>query len=398
MAYSQDLTVGGIATASSTHPTTYHVSKAFDNDTTTYWLAQATTSPQWIKYQFPTAKAISKIRLRPDITTGVLLVRNFKLYASNDDATWTLLFSGATSVNADQWFEYLFTNTTKYLYYKFDIIDHWYTPFNGYFTSIRELEMMEKLPLLKKIDAGYPVFNSTAKSSSSFYGIGHKLPISRKAGLNYNVIQPVIKATALSYSVRQSTVKHYSTLYMVLGSSVKTFNSFYHLFPPVVEIYSPSGQKIDALDIGLLKLSKTSIEAELVIWNNKAGGAIHLDMSEIFIGVSLSNGNFFGGTLQDGQEVVDKKFVELKSSGVSGAGIIDDAQTVFTPVGGKPPTNALAVGSILSGTGRHIFLRFNLPATINTELSAWSNLFISYTPATSNGAGFGVNFGFNFGA
>ena len=85
-----------------------------------------------------------------------------------------------------------------------------------------------------------------------------------------------------------------------------------------------------------------------------------------------------GGGDADGAELVSEKWLELKSSGVVGSGITDDMQSVFTPVGGNPLTDGLAIGAIPSGTARQLYCRVNIPAQPATGYACRPRLAISY--------------------
>ncbi len=364
MAYSSDLCIGGIVTASSTNGSQYP-SNAFDDSVSTIWQASSTSSPQWIKYQLVSAKAVSKLRLRPDYDTGYLLIKNFKLYGSNDDSVYSLLLESATSSNTDQWYEFTFSNSTSYLYYKLEIIDHWYSPFSGYFAGAKEIEMMGKIPLLKSARATYNSRNGTTKK----------------------VVQRYSYPTSQSRSLMAS--------YHSYQSSQKSILGFYFIAPPVVEIYSPSGDRLENVRLGLLNSGEVSKEVELHLWNNRLGNFKTLSMTEVFLSLSLVDRSFAGGLNEDGQEMLDAKWLELKSNGVSGSSIVDDVQALFTPVGGNPVASGLSVGVIPSGTARHIQLRINIPQQVATAHSIYPKFLITNRPSLTNG--FGIDFGYNFG-
>ncbi|MDH5542991.1 MAG: discoidin domain-containing protein [Nitrospinota bacterium] len=366
MAYDIDFLIGGTATASSTNGSNTP-SKGFDDDTGTKWQASATTSPQWIKYQLATAKRGEKLRLRPDYSTGgsVLLIKNFKLYGSNDDSVWDNLLTEATSTNADQWFEYAFSNSTAYLYYKLEIIDHWYTPFSAYFTGIKEMELMERLYLVKST-----------------------IP-------RYDVLQPMTKTASSRYSNLQRSVKNFSNIYSNFQTIQKYLLASYRLLVPEVEIYTSSGVKIDTLYFGLLKSGEMSAEMTLYLWNRKSGTAEVLEMKDVYLSLALTDGEYSGGSLPNGQEMVDEKWLEVKSSGVSGTGITDDAHSFFAPVGGEPVSEGRRIGNIPPGAARHIQMRLNVPSAVDTPFSVFPKLVVSHRPA--NAGGFGHYFGHRHG-
>ena len=118
-------------------------------------------------------------------------------------------------------------------------------------------------------------------------------------------------------------------------------------------------------------------------------------MTEVFLTLSLVNESFAGGLNEDGQEMLDGKWLELRSNGVSGNGIVDDAQLSFTPVGGNPATGGVSVGDIPSGCARYIQFRVNIPQSIATAHSVYPKFLVANRPYLTNG--FGINFGYNFG-
>jgi hypothetical protein len=146
---------------------------------------------------------------------------------------------------------------------------------------------------------------------------------------------------------------------------------------------------------GLKKTGELSDEFFINLWNNRNGTEKLLSMGDVKISVTLFDGSYSGGRLEEGQEMIDEKWLEAKSSGVTGTGITDDAQTVFTPIGGDPAIGGLAVGDIPSGTARKISFRLNIPADAETPFSLYPALKVSYRAANSYGYGF--NYGRMYG-
>jgi hypothetical protein len=63
---------------------------------------------------------------------------------------------------------------------------------------------------------------------------------------------------------------------------------------------------------------------------------------------------------------------------VVGAGIVDDAQSGFTPVGGEPENGGLSVGPIPPGAARVLHCRVNVPAQPSTVYACRPRLDVSY--------------------
>jgi hypothetical protein len=397
MPYSTDLCTGGTATASSTNGSNAP-SQGFDDTTSTKWQASHTSSPQWLKCQFGSASAVSKLRLRPDYsaTGSVLLIKNFNLYGSNDDSSWDLLLTDATSSNSDQWFEYEFANGTQYIYYKLEVIDHWHTPFSGYFTGVKEMEMMAKLPLSKSFSISYHLFNPVSKVFSALFPIGYKSALSKSFAVRYEVKQLLRKILRPRYSITQVSTKIVGGVYHLFKQSTKKVDARYSDLPPLVEFVDVTGALLfENFLFGLKKTGELSDEFFINLWNNRNGTEKLLSMGDVKISVTLFDGSYSGGRLEEGQEMIDEKWLEAKSSGVTGTGITDDAQTVFTPIGGDPAIGGLAVGDIPSGTARKISFRLNIPADAETPFSLYPALKVSYRAANSYGYGF--NYGRMYG-
>jgi hypothetical protein len=397
MPYSLDLCTGGTATASSTNGSNTP-SKGFDDSTSTKWQASLTSSPQWIKYQVTTAAVVSKLRLRPDYSAigSVLLIKNFKLYGSNNDSAWDLLLTDATPSNSDQWSEYEFTNAAQYLYYKLEIIDHWYTPFSGYFTGVKEMELMEKLPLSKSFSISYHLFNPVSKVFSALFSIGYKSPVLKSFAALFEVKQPLGKILGPVYSVMQVSMKKVGGVYHLLGQTTKKVGAQYSALHPLVEAVGVVGSPVfESLLFGLKKSGEVSGEFAVDLWNNRNGTEKLLSMGDVRISVALLDGSYTGGGFEEGQEMIDEKWLEAKSNGVTGSGITDDVQTVFTPIGGDPSIGGLAVGDIPTGTARRIHFRLNIPVNVDTPFSLYPALKVSYR--AMNSYGYGFNYGRMYG-
>jgi hypothetical protein len=106
----------------------------------------------WIKYALPAAKHARKIAITP-FNSGVRL---FTLYGSNDDATYTSIYSSICDEgNVRQ--EFLLPENASYLYHKLVIN----TAHGDHFAGVTEWELME---LTASADMNYYIFeNGTAK-------------------------------------------------------------------------------------------------------------------------------------------------------------------------------------------------------------------------------------------
>lgn len=155
--------------------------------------------------------------------------------------------------------------------------------------------------------------------------------------------------------------------------------SKYNDNPAIVGWYDANDVIKSSLVLRNLLENAISNTVELHLWNSKEIG-VGVAMFNCKLTARLSNGQFSGGTITQGQEVVDGKWIEAKSNGVSGTGITDDAQTSFTPIGGDPatPGNFLAIGDIPANCARHIHIRVNVPTDPTTSFSAFPELLISY--------------------
>lgn len=105
----------------------------------------------WLKYTLAATKTARKLTITP-YNSGVRL---FTLYGSNDDITYTSIYSSICDAgNVKQ--EFTFANATAYLYYKLMIN----TAYGSYFISVNEWELME---LTASTDMNYYIFNKIAK-------------------------------------------------------------------------------------------------------------------------------------------------------------------------------------------------------------------------------------------
>jgi len=387
MPYTIDLATGGAATASSQFGSNTPA-KAFDDNLGTVWAIPGSDSSPWIKYQLSSARAISKIRLYSFGSTGL---KNFKFYGSNDDVNWTLLLTDVTAQSG--WSEFLFSNSVNYLYYKLEVVDRW----GATAGVLTEMEMMEAIPMKKSVVGVYNVRNYAVKPAAVEYDIGYKSPVTRAFTARYHLTQPTSRKISPGYAILQSTTVNKQSLYHVFQAIGKAAALIYPVRPPVVRFYdSADSIQLGSLELGLLLPGQVSQEIEIHLWNDKDGSADSLGMDNVFITVSLSTGEYAGGSPEQGQEVIDGKWIEIKSNGVTGQGITDDAQAVFTPVGGDPTIGGLALGRIPRSAARHLHMRVNIPANVSgAAFALYPLIALAYSAAFVRG--FGYDFGNNFG-
>lgn len=99
---------------------TYPVSNAFDGDENTFASTTDNASypyPHWIKVDLgiDNSKIYRKARWKVRNSYGT--PKDIKWQGSNDDASWTDLYSG-TSVDTTNWQEVTWSNSTSYRYYR----------------------------------------------------------------------------------------------------------------------------------------------------------------------------------------------------------------------------------------------------------------------------------------
>lgn len=133
--YTDDLTGGLTYISTSDFSSSYANHMAFDNSIASSWSASGTVG-QAVGVDFGTSRKISKLRI---MTNGRL--KNFDLEGSNDNSTWTVIYSGIQLSNSN-WQEYIFENSMGYRFYRVKCTGSLYTGSN---VMITEIEMMESL-------------------------------------------------------------------------------------------------------------------------------------------------------------------------------------------------------------------------------------------------------------
>ncbi len=113
-----------VATASSTYSDDTKPFKAFDGHDDTYWQANVSTAPYWLKIKLENPIAIHKFSLYCNTD----IVQQWKIEASNDNTQWDTIFSANHSIDINQ---LIFIDVIQgnikfpktYLYYQFKVYD-----------------------------------------------------------------------------------------------------------------------------------------------------------------------------------------------------------------------------------------------------------------------------------
>jgi hypothetical protein len=141
--YGSDICSGGTASADGYYDdgwgTTYPAANAFDNNESTYWQSAVSGAyPHWLKYDLGSGKTktVQKLRVKSGAYTG----GGFVFAGSNDNSTWTTLYSG-TMLSLTSWQEFTFSNSTAYRYYRI----YWSFGWIDSNVSVSEVEMLEYL-------------------------------------------------------------------------------------------------------------------------------------------------------------------------------------------------------------------------------------------------------------
>jgi nucleoid DNA-binding protein len=138
-----NILTGGTTTTDSEYSASYITAYSDDGNINTRW-ASGATFPHWWKYDFGSGvtKVVTKLRMYTYSSGSYDTVKNFNVQGSNNDSTWTTLYTGiGIQTTSSLWQEFIFNNINYYRYYKINFIDTW----SGSETtmSIWEIEMME---------------------------------------------------------------------------------------------------------------------------------------------------------------------------------------------------------------------------------------------------------------
>ncbi len=127
--------------------------------------------------------------------------------------------------------------------------------------------------------------------------------------------------------------------------------------PHLVLYDRTNSERLTGLDFGTLKPDETGWEFIVWLWNKK-------DFSDTPTAVDVRVSAVAGNVWAEG--IIEARDLEVKSSGVmdpDGAGIVDDAATEFTAIGGPltDTDNYHSIGDIPTNCARRLFFRINLP-------------------------------------
>ncbi|MGR3311131.1 MAG: hypothetical protein ACUZ77_10185, partial [Candidatus Brocadiales bacterium] len=244
-----------------------------------------------------------------------------------------------------------------------------------------EIKQFYQIPNLMFADSlGFPLFQPSSlfryrKTFRSKYDLGGKIRFTLRS--KYTIHNKLVTVFRSKYSI---FIKHKLTFrskYHILREINVVFETRYNVAPTQAQWRNASDIVIPSFREPDLALGATSTEVILHLWNSK-NDASNLTMTNCKLTTRLSNGTYTGGIDEEGQEAIDEKWFEVKSDGVTGADITDDAQASFTAIGGDPDVggNALSIGDIPPNNARHIHLRVNVPAIPTTESSTFPELVI----------------------
>lgn len=129
-------TPSGECFASTAQPST-PAYKAFDNDDSSYWGATSRVN-QYVGYKFTSSTVVKYVKFVASYET-MMRVKNFKIQASNDNSTWTDLYTGVYPNTQGYKFSINLNNNTAYLYYRIYVIDN-YDSTENYYIRINEIQ------------------------------------------------------------------------------------------------------------------------------------------------------------------------------------------------------------------------------------------------------------------
>lgn len=137
--YTDDLCVGGTATATNWYNSTTAPPYAFDDALGTLWHSKSTSYPIYIQYQFISPVKINRLRFYPNASFLARMPKNFTLKGSNTGAfsgEETNIVSYSNQVYAYEWKTFDFENYNSYYYYRIHI-----TGADDSYQNIHEIEM-----------------------------------------------------------------------------------------------------------------------------------------------------------------------------------------------------------------------------------------------------------------
>ena len=117
---------------------------ACDDNASTYWESTDSAFPHWWKYDFGAGVLwrIGKLTLTCATISDGIGIKNFTLQGSNDDSSYTVVYTGVTTnISTIQTFS--FVNNRLFRYYKLNVTDDWETGYN--YCNINEIQMFEMI-------------------------------------------------------------------------------------------------------------------------------------------------------------------------------------------------------------------------------------------------------------
>lgn len=121
--YGSEQTTGGTPSASTASGSPEDAAAAFDDNFSSKWVAVGDSTP-WLKYQFASAKTITKYVLTTGNDAPDRHPKTWTFEGSNNDSDWTVIETrtnaALTTIGVKHTF-YVPGNTTAYIYYRINI-------------------------------------------------------------------------------------------------------------------------------------------------------------------------------------------------------------------------------------------------------------------------------------
>jgi hypothetical protein len=140
--YSTDLLTGGTPTVDTDAGAGYQAAQACDNNAATYWQSANSAYPHWFKYDLGAGRlwCVLKLTISARNSGTGLNVKNFTLQGSNNDSTWTVVYTGIMA-NSTGVQTFNFYNSNRFRYWKVNVTDN-YSTGHPNIVQIFEIEMM----------------------------------------------------------------------------------------------------------------------------------------------------------------------------------------------------------------------------------------------------------------
>ena len=133
--------------------------------------------------------------------------------------------------------------------------------------------------------------------------------------------------------------------------------------PHLVLYDSSNSKRLMSLDFGTIRPGTSSWETVVWLWNKKefSDAPVATDVR-----VCAMSGNSWA------EEIISEGYLKVKSNGVQdpdGKGIIDDAETEFSSIGGSltDSDDYHSIGDIPSNCARRLIFRVDLPVSFSSE-------------------------------